>query len=443
MDPHAERALEQRTIHKAAWRLLPLVIIIYLVNYVDRTNISVASLTMNKDLGLSSYTYGWGAGIFFIGYALFEVPSNVILEKVGARLWIARIMITWGIISGLMALVAGPVSFLTIRFLLGVAEAGFFPGVIFYFTNWFPAKYRGRAISGLFIALPIANGLASILSAIILGMDGILGLRGWQWVFIIEAIPPVLLAIVVLAVLHDRPETATWLAPDERAWLSNRLAEERGAIESRGGKLSLRQGLADARVLALATMYLTAVAGSYGVIFFLPQIVKQLGFSNLMTGVVSSFPFIFGLVGLLACGWSSDHFQERRWHLTVACFVAAIGLAGAGFFSGSYGSLVAICIATLGFYGSRPPFWPMPSLFLTGTAAAAGIALVNSIGNLGGYLGPLIVGWMRDATGDFEAPLYVLAASALMSGLITLFAARASRGPKPTAAGQAKQSVRA
>jgi MFS transporter, ACS family, tartrate transporter len=429
MTPQADRALELRTIRKVSWRLLPLIIVIYLVNYVDRTNISIASLTMNKDIGLTAYIYGWGAGIFFLGYALFEVPSNVILEKVGARLWIARIMITWGIISGLMAIVTGPTSFLALRFLLGVAEAGFFPGVIFYLAKWYPAEYRGRAISGLFIALPLANGLASILSAAILGMDGILGLRGWQWVFVVEAIPPVLLAFVVLATMHDRPEKANWLGADERAWLSHRLAEERSTIESHAGQLSLWRTLCDPRVLALSLMYLTAVTASYGVVFFLPQIVKQLGLSNLTTGFVSAVPYVFGLLGLLVWGWSSDRSHERRLHLVVACLITAIGLFAAGLLSGTYASLAAICVATFGIYAARPPFWPMPSLFLTGTSAAAGIALVNSLGNLGGYVGPFIVGWIKDATGGFQAALYFLAASALLSAIVSFVATRASRAP--------------
>ena len=219
--------LEQRTIRKVSWRLLPLIIVIYFVAYIDRTNVGFAALTMNKDLGLSAYVFGWGAGIFFLGYFLFEVPSNVILEKVGARVWIARIMITWGIVSGAMALVQGPVSFVVMRFLLGVAEAGFFPGMILYFTYWFPKAYRARVISALFIAVPGSNAVAAVISGAVLDMDGILGLAGWQWMFVVEAIPAVLLAFVVLAMMTDRPALATWLAPEEREWLETRLQDER------------------------------------------------------------------------------------------------------------------------------------------------------------------------------------------------------------------------
>ena len=413
--------LEQQTIRKVSWRLLPLIIVIYFVAYIDRTNVGFAALTMNKDLGLSAYVFGWGAGIFFLGYFLFEVPSNVILEKVGARVWIARIMITWGIVSGAMAFVQGPVSFVVMRFLLGVAEAGFFPGMILYFTYWFPKAYRARVISALFIAVPGSNAVAAVISGAILDMDGILGLAGWQWMFIVEAIPAVLLAFVVLAMMTDRPALATWLAPEEREWLETRLQDERRRIES-AGHLSLARALMDRRVLALSAIYLTIVTATYGITFFLPQIVKGIGLSNVMTGLVTAIPYTIGTIGMLLWGASSDRRDERRWHFCVACLLATVGLAGAGLFGSSFLALAFMSVATIGLYGSKPAFWPMPSTFLTGTAAAGGIALVNSIGNLGGYVGPFIVGWIKDATGSFEAGLYFLAASALLSGIIAYLA---------------------
>ncbi|MEO8040679.1 MAG: MFS transporter, partial [Betaproteobacteria bacterium] len=401
----------------------------YLVAYIDRTNVAFAALTMNKDLGISSYVYGWGAGIFFLGYALFEVPSNMILERVGARRWIARIMITWAIISALMACTTGPTSFLVLRFLLGVAEAGFFPGIIFYLTTWYPSRYRGRVISALFLAVPISNALASVISGAILDMDGTLGLRGWQWVFIIEAAPAALLAFVVLRWLTDRPALATWLDDDQRQWLEGELQSERRKVET-GGRLTLLQSLTDPRVLALAMIYFTSVTASYGVVFFLPQIVKGLGFSNVMTGLVSAVPYTIGVIGLVAWGWSSDRRHERRWHLIAASVVAAIGLAGAAWFGQSYWAIAAISLATVGLYGSRPCFWPMPSLFLTGAGAAAGIALINSIGNLGGYVGPFIVGWIKNSTNSFQMGLYFLAACALASAAVTWLAMRATEDPK-------------
>jgi ACS family tartrate transporter-like MFS transporter len=417
--------LQRKTILKVSWRLLPLIVVCYLVNYIDRTNVSFAALTMNKDLGLSAYMYGWGAGIFFFGYAFFEVPSNMVLQRVGARLWIARIMITWGIISGLMAVAKGPVSFLVLRFLLGVAEAGFFPGMIFYLTQWFPSVVRARAISILYIAVPVSNAVAAVLSGIILGMDGILGFKGWQWIFIIEAIPAVLLAFVVLLLMTDRPAVANWLTAEEREWLEGQLQAERSHVES-SGRLSMLQALTDWRVLVLSAIYLTGVTASYGVVFFLPQIIKSLGLSNLMTGFVTAIPYIFGTLGLIMWGYSSDRHKERRWHLIVSTGLAAVGLFCAGWFSHSFWAVAAIAVAAIGIYGSRPSFWPMPSLFLTGGAAAVGMALINSIGNLGGYLGPIAVGWIKDSTKSFEMALYFLGACALLSAVITFRATRAT-----------------
>ena len=416
---------QQRTIRKVSWRLLPLIVMSYLVAYIDRTNISFAALTMNKDLGLSAYLYGLGAGIFFFGYAIFEVPSNIVLQRTSARLWIARIMITWGIISGLMATVQGPTSFLVLRFLLGVAEAGFFPGIIFYLTLWFPATYRARAISILYIAVPISNAVASVVSGAILGMDGIWGLAGWQWIFIIEAIPAVVLAFGVLVWMTERPTVAKWLTPEERNWLDAELTQERRKIES-AGHVSLLQSFTDLRVVALSLIYFTGVTASYGIVFFMPQIIKGLGLTNMMTGLVTAIPYTIGTIGLIAWGYSSDRHNERRWHLIVATTLAAIGILAAGWFSQSYLAVVAMSVAVVGIYGSRPSFWPMPSLFLTGAAAAAGMAFINSIGNLGGYVGPFIVGWIKDSTKSFEMALYFLAACALLSAVITFFAKRAT-----------------
>jgi ACS family tartrate transporter-like MFS transporter len=424
----ATQAIERRTIAKVSWRLLPLVALAYCIAYIDRSNISFAALTMNKDLGFSAYIYGWGAGIFFFGYFLFEIPSNLILEKIGARIWIARIMITWGIISGLTALVSGTTSFLIIRFLLGAAEAGFFPGMILYLTYWFPNEYRGRVISTLFIAQPVANAVASIASAAILEMDGLLGIKGWQWIFIIEAVPAVLLGLVILRIMTDRPTHADWLAPEERNWLQGRIDGESRQVES-AGRMTLMRALSDPRVAALSMIYLMSVTANYGIVFFMPQIIKGIGLSNMMTGVLSSLPYIVGTIGLLAWGWSSDRHNERRWHLITASTVGALGLAFAAWSGASYWALLGMSAATAGIYGSRAAFWPMPSIFLTGTAAAGAIAMINAVGNLGGYVGPFVVGWIRDSTKSFEAGLYFLAACSLMAAVITFFAARAAGAP--------------
>jgi len=435
------QSIERRTIAKVSWRLLPLVGLAYCVAYIDRSNISFAALTMNKDLGFTAYIYGWGAGIFFFGYFLFEIPSNLILEKVGARIWIARIMITWGIISGLTAFVTGPTSFLIIRFLLGAAEAGFFPGMILYFTYWFPAEYRGRVISTLFIAQPLANALASIVSAAILEMDGVLGIKGWQWIFLIEALPAVLLGFVVLKVMTDKPARAGWLTEEEKDWLQARIDKESRQIESTG-RMTLTRALGDSRVVALSLIYLMSVAANYGIVFFMPQIIKGIGLSNMMTGVVSSVPYIIGTIGLIAWGWSSDRNQERRWHLITASTLGALGLAFAAWSGASYWALLGMSAATAGIYGSRAAFWPMPSIFLTGTAAAGAIALINATGNLGGYFGPFIVGWIKDSTNSFGAGLYFLAACSLMSAIIAFFAARAA-GAQATTTGAGARTAAA
>ena len=421
-------ALQRKVILKVSWRLLPLIVLCYLINYIDRTNVSFASLTMNKDIGLTAYMYGWGAGIFFFSYAFFEVPSNMVLEKVGARLWIARIMITWGLISGAMSLVKGPTSFLALRFALGVAEAGFFPGMIYYLTKWFPGPVRARAISILYIAVPVSNAIASVISGIILTeMDGTLGLKGWQWVFIIEAIPAVVLAFVVLGLLTEQPSRAAWLKPEERDWLEGELAAERSKIESIQ-QLTMKEAMLDPRVWVLSAIYFTGVTGSYGLVFFMPQIIKSLGLSNLMTGFVAAIPYVFGTIGLIAWGYSSDRRKERRWHLIVSTGLAALGLALAGALSHSYWAVVAMALAAVGIYGSRPSFWPMPSLFLTGGAAAVGMALINSIGNLGGYLGPIIVGKIKDTTGHFEWALYFMASCLAVSTVVAYLATRSTHG---------------
>jgi MFS transporter, ACS family, tartrate transporter len=413
--------IERRTVRKVAWRLLPLIVVIYFVAYIDRTNVSFAAFGMTRDLGLTAYIYGWGAGIFFLGYFLFEVPSNLLLEKVGARRWIARIMITWGLMAAAMAFVQGATSFLVLRFLLGVAEAGFFPGVILYFTYWFPKQYRGRVIAALFLAVPGSNAVTAVISGALLGLDGTLGIPGWKWLYIVEAVPALLLAFAVLRYLTERPEVADWLLPDEKQWLTSTLQSEKLALVAKsGGHVPLSQALKDKRVLGLALIYFTIVTATYGITFFLPQIVKGLGGSDMRTGLLTAAPYVLGTIGMLAWSQSSDRTRERKWHFIVACLLGAAGLMAAGALGSTYGALAAIAIATVGIYGSKPSFWPMPSEFLTGTAAAGGIALVNCIGNLGGFIGPYAVGWIKDSTGDFGPALYFLAGSAVVSALIAL-----------------------
>jgi ACS family tartrate transporter-like MFS transporter len=426
-----DRTVEQRTMAKVAWRLLPLIVLIYFVAYIDRTNVGFAAISMNRDLGFSAYLYGWGAGIFFLGYALFEVPSNVILHRVGARVWIARIMVTWGIVSGCMAFIGGPVSFLVVRFLLGVAEAGFFPGVLLYFTYWFPAAYRARVISALFLAVPGSNAVAAAVSGALLQMDGVWGLAGWKWMFILESLPAVALAPLVLKVLTDQPAHAKWLGPEERDWLVGRLEEERRGIERTHKHLTLYQALTDKRVVSLSLIYLTIVSATYGITFFLPLMVNLHGLNAMDTGLVTAIPYVIGTIGMIVWAWSSDRMHERRWHFTIACVLAAVGLVAAAVWSRNLTiAITAMSIAAIGLYGSKPAFWPLPSTFLSGTAAAGGIALVNSVGNLGGFAGPYVVGWIRTSTQSYEMGLLFLAGCALASGAIALLTVKPVR-PAP------------
>ncbi|MGO8918637.1 MAG: MFS transporter [Stellaceae bacterium] len=423
------RTLEQTTMRKVYWRLLPFAILTYFLCYLDRINVSFAALTMNRDLGLDPQLYGIAASAFFWGYFLLEVPSNLILEKVGARLWIARIMVSWGLLSGATAFCTGPWSFMTVRFLLGLAEAGLFPGIVLFLTYWFPDRHRARVIAGFTLALPLAAAVGAPLSTAIMELNGVWGLAGWKWMYIGEAAPTVLLGIAVLFYVTDRPAEARWLGNEERAWLMSEIAHERRQIEARG-RIGLLRAFWEPKVLLLSLNYLGIVTASLGMLLFLPQMVKQLGLTNMQVGWASMVPYICGTISMVSWGWISDRLGERRWNLFGACLVACAGLVIAGLFVGTAWSLVGMSIAAIGFYGSKGPFWSMPSTFLTGTAAAASIAWINSLGNLGGAFGPPLVGWVRQSTGSFAGGLYLLAGFALMSALVAAFALRA---PHPMA----------
>jgi len=410
--------VEQSTMRKVYWRLLPLAILTYFLCYLDRINVGFAALTMNKDLGLDASTYGLAAGCFFWGYFLFEVPSNLILEKVGARLWIARIMVTWGLISGATAFCVGPWSFLIMRFLLGLAEAGLFPGMILFFTYWFPDWHRARIVSGFMVALPLAVALGSPVSTSLLELNGVWGLAGWKWMFIAEAVPTVLVGIFILFFVTDRPHLAHWLSGEERTWLIATLETERGLVDAKR-KVTIWQSFWDAKILLLTLNYFGIITASLGMLLFLPQIVKQLGLTNMQVGFVSMIPYLCGAIAMLAWGYLSDRMGERRWNLFIACVVATIGLIIAGKTVGTAWAVVGMSIAAIGFYGSKGPFWSMPSMMLTGMAAASGIAWINAIGNLGGFFGPTMVGWVKDYTGSFAGGLYALAACSLVAAVVT------------------------
>jgi len=416
----ADAALEQRTMPKVYMRLLPFVFACYFLCYLDRINVGFAALTMNKDLGLDPAIYGMAAGAFFWGYFLFEVPSNLILEKVGARIWIARIMVTWGLLSGATAFCTGPWSFMTVRFLLGLAEAGLFPGMVLYFTYWFPDRHRARIVSAFTLALPFAVALGAPVSTGFLELDGMLGLAGWKWMYLLEAAPTIILGIAVLFYMTDRPAVANWLAADERNWLSSTLEHERRQIESHG-VVSLMRSFWDPTVVLLTVNYLGIVTASLGMLIFLPQIIKTLGFTNMQVGWVTMIPYLCGAASMMFVGWLSDRTGERRWNLFVTCALGCVGLVICGLYVNSYWAIVGMSIAAIGFYGTKGPFWAMPPMFLTGSAAAASIAWINSVGNLGGFFGPSIVGWAKEITGSYAGGVYALSAFALMSAIISLF----------------------
>ncbi len=421
MSPALARAavLERMTLRKVYFRLVPFCFLLYILCYVDRINVSFAALTMNKDLGLSAYVYGLAAGAFFWGYCLLEVPSNIILEKVGARLWIARIMISWGLLSAATALVTGPTSFFIVRVLIGIAEAGLFPGLLLYFHRWFPQEHRGRVVGWFLTGLPLATAIGAPVSTAFLQMEGILGLHGWQWMFVGEGIPTALIGITVLFFLTERPSEAKWLEPDQRAWLDDRLRRETHAIEQ-VRSFGVLSAMTNPRLLILTVIFAGIGMAGVGTVLFLPQILKSIGVTNTQAGLLTSVPYVFGTIAIVVCGHLSDKVADRYWTLVVTCGIATIGMLLAAMLHDSLWVLAAFSVATIGFYGMKSPFWPLPSTFLTGSALAAGLALVNSLGNFAGYLGPIAVGYAKDATGNFEAGLYVLAGAAFVSTMTAL-----------------------
>jgi ACS family tartrate transporter-like MFS transporter len=419
MSEAAAPADETNVLRKVAWRLIPFMGLLYFTAYLDRVNIGFAALTMNQDIGLSAAAYGLGSGIFFIGYFLFEVPSNLILEKVGARRWIARIMVTWGVLSAAMAFVSGPIGFYVVRFLLGVAEAGFFPGMILYLTYWFPWAQRGRIVAMFMLAIPLSSVLGAPVSTALLGTS-VFGLKGWQTMFLLEGIPAALLGIVVLFRMTDRPAVASWLSSNERATLQRAL--DRDVAAPGGGHLEgLSAALGNLQVWRYALVYFGVIMGNYGLGFWLPQIVKGLGgLSNVQTGWLTALPYLLGAIATVFWGRHADKTQERVWHFVLPASLAAVGFLTAALAHEPAVQFAALCAATVGVICAAPMFWAFPTRFLRAAAAAGGIALINSVGNLAGYAGPSIMGFMKEATGAYGAGLLVLAAAAGAAALLAL-----------------------
>jgi len=406
---------------KAAWRLVPFVTIAYILNYMDRNNVGFAALTMNRATGLTATQFGFGAGVLFFGYSFFEVPSNIALYRFGARRWIARIMITWGIVSAATAFVRGPQSWYVLRLLLGIAEAGFFPGITFYLATWFPAEYRARMLAWFLVAIPASTVIGGPVSGLVLEMDGVGGLAGWQWLFIIEGLPAALLGIAALRVLPDRPEDASFLTAEERRLVRARIAAEQRERETR----HLLAALADPRVLILTVAQFGFTAGSYGVGIWLPQIMKDARLSNVTIGFLTGACYVVASVAMIAWAAWVDHSGRKIKNLTLACLVAAAGLGLAIATASFWLSLLWITVALAGITSARAIFWTIPTRFLTGLAAAGGLAFINSVATLGGFVGPYAMGWLRDATGSFSAGLMAMAGllvlATIMSWSLKLF----------------------
>ena len=406
--------MQQSALRKTAWRLVPLLTIAYIFNYLDRTCLGFAALTMNRDIGLSPEQFGFGAGIFFVGYSVFEVPSNLAMYKVGARLWIARIMITWGIASAATALVTGPNSFYAVRFLLGIAEAGFFPGITFFIAAWFPIAYRTRMLAWFLVGIPVSSLIGGPICGLLLELDGVWGLAGWKWLFVAVSLPCVVLGVLVLRLLADRPQDASWLSQPERDAMDAMLAAE----TRERPKHSLWAAIGDTRVLILAGVQFGFTLGSYGIGIWLPLIIKEHHLTNMEVSLVSAVPYLFASAGMLAWAWYVDRTGQKIINLTIACLLAAIGLAGSVLSAQLLLALVGLTLALIGVTAARAIFWTIPTRFLTGVAAAGGLAFINMVGTTGGFIGPYMMGWLRQSTGSFAAGLLAMSAIMLAATLL-------------------------
>ncbi|MFS2222646.1 MFS transporter [Pantoea sp. B65] len=410
---------EQITLKKITWRIVPFVMFAYFIAFFDRINIGFAALTMNQDLGFSSTVFGIGAGMFFIGYFLTDVPSNIILQKVGPRIWLARIMVSWGAIAACMMFVETATGFYVLRFFLGVAEAGFFSGIILYLSTWFPVKRRAQVIAFFMAAAPISSMLGSPLAGTILSLHGAFDLKGWQLMFLIDALAAILLGIFTFFYLNDRPEKNRWLSQKETDWLITTLAEENKDKGSQG-KTSIWKGLTDIRVLTLAVVYFGTSAGLYSLNIWSPQFIKSFGLTTFQIGFINAIPAALSVVAMILWAKHSDKTKERTWHVISACLFACAGFILAGSVHSLPLAILALIIANIGISSCKPPLWSIPSLFLRGPAAAAGLAAINSIGNLGGFAGPAIIGWLKETTGDFSLALYCVAGMLVVSAVLTL-----------------------
>jgi len=408
---------------RAARRLIPIMALMYVASFLDRVNIGFAALTMNQDLGFSDKVYSLGAGIFFLGYFLFEIPSNLMLEKFGARMWMCRIMVTWGLVSMATAFVQGATSFYVLRFLLGLAEAGLYPGMILYMTYWFPQATRARFIGLFLAAVPAASVIGAPISGWLLGFNGLL--HGWQWMLLLEGLPSLALGIAVLWLLPDRPGNAKWLNADDKAILETRLAADRRDDERLGAMTGFWEMLADKRIWIFIIPDFCIVIGLYGMGLWMPQMIKALGFTNLETGFLVALPYFVAMLAMVVLGLSSDRSGDRVWHVAGAAFAGALGLAGVVLSHNSVLVIACFCLASSGIYGALAVFWTLPTAILRGMAAAGGLALLNSFSNLGGFFGPTLMGWLKESTGTYTVGMLLLAAMLAFAGIATLVIGRA------------------
>ncbi|MEB3752769.1 MFS transporter [Acinetobacter sp. MD2(2019)] len=410
---------EKNVIRTVTLKLIPALIILYLVAYIDRAAVGFAHLHMGADVGIGDAAYGLGAGIFFIGYFIFEVPSNLLLDKFGPRRWFARILLSWGLVTMAMALIQGPNSFYLLRFLLGVAEAGFFPGVLYLITQWFPVRHRGKVMGMFVLAQPIAMMVAGPLSGALLGMDGLSGLHGWQWLFIIVGLPAVILSVPTLLFLPDRVDAVKWLSGEQKIWLKQELHKDESEYQQTRHANPLH-ALKDKRVLLLSLYYLPAVLSIYGLNLWMPIIMKQFaGGSDLQIGFLAGIPYFFAILGLLIIPRSSDRTNDRFGHLTVLHGVGAVSIFLSAWLASPVLQLMALSTVALCLFSTVAVFWTLPGRFLTGVGAAAGIALINSVGNLGGYLGPFVIGILKQKTGSVASGLYFLSIVMLIGLILT------------------------
>ena len=412
--------LQASVLRKIRNRCVAPLLLAFIISYLDRVNVGFAAIEANHDLGLTATQYGWGAGLLFLGYSFFELPSNLALERFGARRWLARIMITWGLIGCAMALVQGPMSFYALRFLLGVAEAGLFPGVILYLTYWLPTRLRARYIGIFALGIPLSSVIGAPISGLIMGSThGLLGLKSWQWLFILEAIPAVLLGVWVLVALADKPDKARWLTDAERGWLRAEFEREAPNAPAESHRLTWRL-LGDARVLTLAAVFFLTGVPSYGLSLWLPQIVKSFGVTHLVTGFLSALPFVFGCIAMVYWGRRSDARGERVWHSIVPAVVAGVALLAGAMVTSGVVQLIAVCVSAAGIYALKGPFLTIVSSTFSDKSAAAGIALVTTLGNLSGFAAPYMVGLIIEATGSYRPALAALGIQSVIGALVLL-----------------------